>query len=71
MEIKITDENDLTKDSVEKEYYNFTFHIMDEAIVTEEIPLTNEEVIPCMIIETYDWNTSLISQVIIVDRVVR
>ncbi|CAF3407987.1 unnamed protein product [Rotaria sp. Silwood1] len=36
-------------------------------IITEETPLTNiqtnEEVIPFMISEVYDWNTSLISQI--------
>ncbi|CAF2821950.1 unnamed protein product [Rotaria sp. Silwood2] len=46
---------------------NTSQFIIDEEIITEETPLTNiqtdEEVIPFIMSEVYDWNTSLISQI--------
>jgi hypothetical protein len=44
--------------------------LLTDIEITEETPLTDihanedeEEIIPCMIPETYDWNTSLINEV--------
>ncbi|CAF3672911.1 unnamed protein product [Rotaria sordida] len=46
---------------------NTSLSVIDEEIITEETPLTtiqtDEEVIPFIIPEVYNWNTSLISEI--------